>query len=69
VAYVLCVLVGSVTLGPFLEIDHPLRPELAQLLEPLAGYMSDGALIIAVFFLPALPLALWSAWRARSGPR
>ncbi len=69
VAYCLCVLVGSVTLGPFLEEHHPLRPRLAEWLEPLAGYTSIEVLLFAVLFAPALPLALWSAWNAHAAPK
>lgn len=70
-AYVLCVVIGSVSLGPLLDTDHPLREDLARLLLPFAHYAQDGfwALVIALYFLPALPLAAWSVWHAHSAPK
>ena len=68
VAYGLCVLVGSITLGPFLEPDHPLRSAIAQALVSFSDTISWEVLIIAVFLLPALPVALCSMWFAHSRP-
>lgn len=68
VAYLACVLIGSVTLGPLLEDDHPLRPLVSRLLAPYADYLSFDVLVITVFALPALPFAIWSVWRAHAAP-
>ena len=69
VTYLACVVVGSLTLGPLLEAEHPLRPAMARLLEPLAGHVSGEALIVVIFFLPALPVLLWLVWRAHGEPQ
>jgi hypothetical protein len=63
VAYVVCVLIGSVTLGMFLDDDN--------LMQGYAQYGEVGFwwLVFAVLYLPALPIAFWSVRHARSAPK
>ena len=63
VAYPLCVLIGSVTLGTFLDGDN--------LAQGYARYGEAGfwSVVFTVLYLPAVPLALWSMLHARSVPK
>lgn len=62
VAYALCVLIGSLSLGVFLDGDN--------LMQGYARYGEAGFwwLVFIVLFLPAVPLVLWSVLHARSAP-
>lgn len=62
VAYVVCVLIGSVSLGVLLDGDA--------LMDGYARFGEVGfwRLVFGVLYLPALPLAGWSVWHAHSAP-
>lgn len=70
-AYALCVVIGAFSLGPLLEPEHPLRQDVLDLLQPVAALGEEGfwGIAVALFFLPAVPLAVWSTWHAHSRPR